>query len=75
MVLSPELVMKLMHSLVLLRYLVNGRNALTMASRDMASASRAEVPELLLARDINEGRLKSAILLGLYVGTWRRVHE
>ena len=66
---------KMVDSLVLLRYLVNGRNALTMASRDMASASRAEVSELLLARDINEGRLKSAILLGLYIGTRRRVHE
>ena len=31
-----------------------------MASRDMASACKAEVSELLVARDINEEWLKSA---------------
>ena len=53
MVLSTNVVIESMDSLVLLRYLVNGRNALTMASRDMASASRAEVSGLLATRDIS----------------------
>ena len=40
--------------LVLLLYLVKGRNALTMASRDMSSACGAEV------KDIDQERCKSA---------------
>lgn len=64
MVLSPDPVTKSMDSLVLLRYLVKGRNALTTASRDMASASTAEISELLVARDINVERLMSATIAG-----------
>ena len=48
--------------LVSLQYLVYGRNALTMASQDMASACEAEVSESPVVKDIDQERLKSSML-------------
>ena len=44
---------------MLLQYLVKDRNALTMASQDMASASKAEGPESPVVKDINQERSTS----------------
>ncbi len=39
---------------------MKGRNALMMASRDMASASKTESPESPVVKDMNQERLSSA---------------
>ena len=51
---------------VLLQYLVKGRNALTMASRDMASACEAGILGSPVVKDINQVRLKSAYNCSVY---------
>lgn len=46
--------------MVLLQYLVKGRNALTMASRDMCSACEAKILESAVVKDIDQEQFKSA---------------
>lgn len=49
--------MQFRSSLVLLQYLVNGRNALTMASRDITFACEAGVSESSVVKDIDQEQL------------------